>query len=232
MNKQIIFTLTSKFFAFLYKNRKLKPKSKPVKINLGSSLAVYGDWINIDIDFNLLISGLPRPLIKFYYKNSGAKNWWSEEEFLSKLKNHTFIHHRLEYGIPCHNESVDNVYSSHTLEHLFRENAKDMLNEAYRVLVPNGLIRICIPDLEHALKLYYDGEKEKALDYFFPNSQSDYTSRHMYMYDFDMLKNLLQDVGFTNVQRCEYQKGETPDVENLDVRPDETLFVEARKPIL
>ena len=48
------------------------------------------------------------------------------------------------------------------------------------------------------------------------------------MYDFEMLKAILEEVGFANVTRCHYGKGKTPDSDALDVYPDVSLFVEAQ----
>jgi hypothetical protein len=61
------------------------------------------------------------------------------------------------------------------------------------------------------------------------NHRNSYFARHKYMYDFDLLKKLLERSGFENIVRCSYQQGETPDLEVLDNRPEETLFVEAVK---
>jgi hypothetical protein len=38
-----------------------------------------------------------------------------------------------------------------------------------------------------------------------------------------------KDAGFSKIVRCEYQLGKTPDLDTLDNRPEETLFVEAMK---
>jgi len=47
------------------------------------------------------------------------------------------------------------------------------------------------------------------------------------MYDFELIKEALEQAGFSNVTRCEYQQGKTPDIKVLDVYPDVSLFVEA-----
>jgi hypothetical protein len=46
------------------------------------------------------------------------------------------------------------------------------------------------------------------------------------MYNFESLKQLLQEAGFNRVLRRDYREGECPDVKHLDNRP-ESLFVEA-----
>ena len=99
----------------------------------------------------------------------------------------------------------------------------------YRVLKKDGIVRICVPDLEYAISLYQKGHKEQALHYFFTTSKSGYFSRHQYMYDFDLLRRLLEKTGFTKIERCLYREGKTPDIDALDNRPEETLYVEASK---
>jgi hypothetical protein len=49
------------------------------------------------------------------------------------------------------------------------------------------------------------------------------------MYDFELLSRVLAEAGFSNVERCSYQQGRVPDVQILDCRADETLYVEAVK---
>ncbi len=209
--------------------RKIKPKGEIVKVNIGSGLSVAPGWLNVDASLNAFFSKWPAFVLKLLYRISSVKKWYSIDDYLHILKNNTFIHYNVEYGLPFPDESVDYIYSSHLLEHLYKEDAKKLLKEAYRVLKKGGIIRICVPDLEYAISLYQKGEKEKALNYFFTTSKASYLSTHRYMYDFDLLKHLLEEVGFTNVKKCSFRQGMTPDIEILDNRPEETLYVEAIK---
>jgi hypothetical protein len=47
------------------------------------------------------------------------------------------------------------------------------------------------------------------------------------MYNLPLLTEALEEAGFAEVRRRPYQEGDVPDLEHLDNRPDETLFVEA-----
>ncbi|MCS7029371.1 MAG: methyltransferase domain-containing protein [Bacteroidia bacterium] len=49
---------------------------------------------------------------------------------------------------------VEVVYHSHVLEHFSKSDGKKFLQECYRVLKPNGIIRIDILDLERIVKEY------------------------------------------------------------------------------
>ena len=201
-----------------------------VRLNLGCGLAVTKGWINIDGSLNSLVAAMPSMFHVLMYRLTGAKQYYSEAEYCRLLRDHVFIHHDLSNGIPLKEGIADYVYSSHFFEHLYREDANHLLNECYRVLKKGGVLRISVPDLEYALGLYSLGEKEKMLqNYFFvEDSESNY-ARHKYMYDFDMISSLLVKTGFCDVQRCQFQKGTVPDINILDNRPDESLFVEAIK---
>ena len=51
-------------------------------------------------------------------------------------------------------DSADLIYSSHTLEYFDRKEVVEVLSEWYRVLKPNGVLRIAVPDFEAIVKVY------------------------------------------------------------------------------
>ncbi len=215
--------------AWIGKGRRIRPAAGPVKVNLGSGLTVAEGWIHVDGSLNALLSRWPASVLRLLYPLSDSRAWYTRGQYVRILKGHRFVHHRLEYGLPFPDESVDCLYSSHVLEHFFRDDAEKFLREAHRVLKRGGRIRITVPDLAHAVALYGNGEKEQALSYFFSLSRSGSLDRHQYLYDFDLLNGLLTTVGFKNVARCAFREGKVPDLDRLDNRPEETLFVEAMK---
>ena len=82
---------------------------------------------------------------------------------LSKERYHNFkklpdniVVHDLRKGIPFKNNSVDAVYHSHLLEHIDRTNVKNFLREVFRVLKPNGVHRIVVPNLYFLCKSYIE----------------------------------------------------------------------------
>jgi predicted SAM-dependent methyltransferase len=219
----------TQFIAWLKRNQIVKPDSDPVKVNLGSSLHVATGWIHVDSFLSAFFSKWPDIFLRGLYGLTSAKQFYSRKRYVEILKNHTFVHHQLKYGLPFPDETVDYIYSSHLLEHFFKDDAERLVKDTYRVLRIGGRIRICVPDLGHAFRLYQAGDKERALSYFFTTSDSGDLAQHRYMYDFDMLRQLLESVGFVDVERCSYQQGSVPDIDRLDNRPEETLFIEARK---
>jgi predicted SAM-dependent methyltransferase len=214
---------------WLKRNQRIRPQRPVVKVNVGSSLQVAQDWYNIDGSLSALAATWPRVLQHQVYRISTVKQWYSWEQFHTTLSANTFIFHDLRYGIPFTDSSVDFLYSSHLLEHLFREDAVRMLAEMRRVLRTEGRLRICVPDLAKAVEFYLAGNKIRSLGYFFASSQVEDLGRHRYMYDFDLLLTLLNEMGFRLIERCAFGVGQVPDVERLDNRQDETLYVEAVK---
>lgn len=77
---------------------------------------------------------------------------WKNVDFTTTGSN--VIAYDLTVGIPSPNNSFDVVYHSHLLEHFSKYQASIFLDECYRVLNPNGIIRIVVPDLEQISRSY------------------------------------------------------------------------------
>jgi predicted SAM-dependent methyltransferase len=214
---------------WLKRRQRVETTGGVVKVNLGSGLSVVPGWMNVDGSVHAMCARWPAALLCWLYKNSDCRNTHSRDEYLRVLRQNQFVHHGLEYGVPYGDATVDFIYSSHFLEHLFREDAEALLRDAYRALKKGGRIRIAVPDLEYAVKLYQKGAKEEAMAFFFSLNGAGYLNHHHYMYDFDLLRRLLASAGFVEIEQCAFQEGQCPDVKTLDNRPEETLFVEARK---
>lgn len=77
---------------------------------------------------------------------------WTNVNFTSTGEN--VIAHNLQLGIPFPDSSFDVVYHSHVLEHFSKLDAHKFLEECYRVLRPQGILRVVVPDLEAIAKAY------------------------------------------------------------------------------
>jgi predicted SAM-dependent methyltransferase len=199
-----------------------------VKINIGCGLAVAPGWINIDGSFNAVVANFPPFFHRIAYNFSGASRYYTEVEYYRLLSDNIFFHHDLANGLPFADNIADFLYSSHFIEHLYRSDAEHLLEESYRILKPGGTIRVSIPDLEYAISLYIAGKKEKMLsEYFFIESDDSYYARHKYMYDYEMFSEILRKARFKEIRRCKYREGRTPDLDLLDNRPEDSLFIEA-----
>jgi len=214
--------------AWMQRHRRITPSSEAVKVNFGSGTIVADGWINVDGGTFALFAGWPTMALRTIYRFSECRQWEDEELYVRRLRSNAFIHHNLEYGFPFVDGSVDYLYSSHVMEHFYPDTAAFLFRDAHRVLRKGGRIRICVPDLKHAFELYSLGQREASLEYFFAASRNP-LSRHRYMYDFELLSRYLAEAGFSDVKLCSYKQGRVPDIEILDCRADETLYVEAIK---
>jgi len=68
----------------------------------------------------------------------------------------TIVVHDLRRGIPATTASVDVVYHSHVLEHIDRSHVAAFFGEIHRVLRPDGIHRVVVPDLELLARTYLD----------------------------------------------------------------------------
>jgi len=56
--------------------------------------------------------------------------------------------------LPIEDNSTELIYCSHVLEHLDNKAAQNILNESYRILKEEGIIRIIVPDIELGLNAW------------------------------------------------------------------------------
>lgn len=222
--------VASRGIAWFRRRQRVDPGSTPVRVNLGSALAVASGWIHVDASPNALLAGRGTGIQTLAYRYSGSNAFFDLDEYRRRLNSYRFVHHDLAYGVPFEDATVDYLYSSHLLEHLSGPAGLNLLRDCYRVLRPGGVIRLCVPDLEKAVQFYLSGERQRFLTYFF-NDGRGYRSQHHSMYDYDLLRETLRSANFVDIVRCEFQSGRTPDLVELDNRSDETLYVEAVRPM-
>jgi predicted SAM-dependent methyltransferase len=60
----------------------------------------------------------------------------------------------LRRGIPYADAYFDVCYHSHVLEHLTQDQAQNLLAECWRVLKPQGILRVVVPNLEDIARTY------------------------------------------------------------------------------
>jgi SAM-dependent methyltransferase len=62
--------------------------------------------------------------------------------------------HDIRQGLPYPDEYFDACYHSHVLEHQTPKDADKLLAECWRVLKPQGILRVVVPDLESIVRNY------------------------------------------------------------------------------
>lgn len=104
---------------------------------------------------------------------------WINLDFYSSHKQ--VMTHNLLKGIPFSDNYFDLVYHSHVLEHFPKKQAVQFLKECYRVLKPQGIIRVVVPDLEKIARLYLQ-YLEEALEHS-KTAEDNYNWILLEMYD-------------------------------------------------
>jgi len=213
-----------------------------MRINVGCGQTPTTDWRNFDNSFSLRLSKipfLPDILHRLRFLDS------SQYQFIRFVRENDIEYADATNGLPIPKESCDVLYSSHVLEHLDRAGADRFLREAFRVLRPGGIIRICVPDIKKQISQYNESGDADAfvsathLCASRPTSLAQRlklllvgTRHHQWMYDGDSLSRLLQKHGFTEAEIMPFGATTIPDPEPLDLqeRSSEGVCVEAKKP--
>jgi predicted SAM-dependent methyltransferase len=215
------------------------------KLNLASGTRCLADWVNIDNSLNARLAKHSTLFHLLYKIKIVPKEFYEWKDVIRSITTRD-----IRKGLPFDDESIDFIYSSHFIEHLSKEECNSVLNECYRVLKKGGLIRLVTPDLEQLAIRYVQKvqqeRNEKASEEFlcilFNLGETSevpfhirylrerFYAKHKYAYDAYSLAHLLKIRGFVNIQKQPYKVGRMPDIQFLDWKPDESLYIEAEKP--
>jgi ubiquinone/menaquinone biosynthesis C-methylase UbiE len=117
-------------------------------LNLGCGTKTSPKAINID--WSIYLSIKKNPFFRLcapIFLNGDRRNKF-------KRLDDTILVHDIRRGIPFGNQSIDVVYHSHVFEHIDRKDAPKFLREVKRVLIPGGIHRIVVPDMEYLCSAY------------------------------------------------------------------------------
>lgn len=133
----------------------------------------------------------------------------------------------LNWQLPFADESVEYVYSSHVLEHLyFRDEVVAFLREVRRVLASSGVVRLIVPDIEQFLRAYVEADTnffetrkehwpgavncetwlQQLLEYAGAGISPGNLWGHKFGYDFETVSAALRNAGFKTVTRSAYMQ--------------------------
>lgn len=150
--------------------------------------------------------------------------------------------------LPWGDDAADAVYLGGVLEHLTPADGERLLRECHRVLKPQGVIRLRVPDCARFWRNYlqdydrvrakprseWDTKHTRWVEMFFrdicvrrPPRFASMGHYHKWLYDDVSLILLLERVGFREVERRDFLDSRIADVKNVEVRDD--LIVEGIK---
>ncbi len=151
-------------------------------------------------------------------------------------------------GLPFADGSLQGVFSEHCLEHFPLPAAINLLREIRRVLAPQGIARIIVPDGELYLRTYarhLNGDSSTRFPYqdndtcqgvwspivsvnriFYQDRESLYG--HRTIFDFQLLRTVLQQGGFLHVERRAFGQGSDAKlIIDTPSRQVESLYLDA-----
>jgi len=195
------------------------------KINVGCGNILYPDYLNI---------GYWEQMTKGAYGD-----YYSDGRYL--------LNWDLTEGIPLPNDSIDIIYGCHFLEHLSFEQSYVFLQECFRCMSENGLIRIVVPDLNKWVKAYIDNNiliqryKDECMrdDDRYDTPGMVFMGMlhghgHRFGWDFSSLSLILSKIGFVSIKEYLYQESEIENILDIErcspLRALESLAIECRKP--
>jgi predicted SAM-dependent methyltransferase len=121
--------------------------------------------------------------------------------------------------LPYRDDEVDSIETYHMIEHLPRDKAAQAVHEWFRVLRAGGTLAMECPDFDATVRLYLAGEARRMDDIF--GLQTREGDTHYWGYNEKRLRDLLQTVGFLEIQ------GAPPTSHHCRAQP--CIRVEARK---
>ena len=102
--------------------------------------------------------------------------------------------------------SVDEIYAGHVLEHFTYADGQTFLRECLRVLVPGGKIGVVVPDFRTIMGRWLDGHAEVIDNRWYTDDLNDLCrffifsdfqpSHHRWAYDADTLSVAIAEAGF------------------------------------
>lgn len=132
------------------------------KLHLGCGLITPDGWINMDGSWNARLAKHP-----FWRKVLAATSIISKDQS-SIAWNPKIISRDVRKPLPFPVDTLDAIYASHLLEHLYLNEARQLLQECFRTLRPGGVLRMVVPDLRAAAIAYL----KFADSYDFRNSKN------------------------------------------------------------
>lgn len=229
--------LRIRFYPLAYSNLR---NSSVVRINVGCGQTPTPGWLNLDNSYSVLVAQ--------YRALATILEWLGfldeQQKAFIRIAREAGILHANALRLPVPDNSADVVYASHLLEHLDRDEAQRFLSEAYRVLVPGGIVRLVVPDLEKLVEEYVatrDADRLVERTLLAKERPKTLAAKvrwlligdrgHHWMYDGRSLSLALSRVGFRDVEVL--PPGRTkiadPGPLNLCERADESVFVEGVK---
>jgi len=197
------------------------------KLQIGCFGDPFEGWHNTDITPHLWLSRIPGAALLCRYAGlMSTERYKQHRDGVFKKVHYLNATRRFPYA----NDSFEAVFCSHILEHVHIRFVSPLFREVLRVLEPGGIFRVVVPSLELAISSYRPDAPETCLELIFENTHKAAKNTHKWMYTEQSLSRVFREAGFINVSPRGYRCGRLPDVQKIDNRPENSIYVEGEKP--
>lgn len=131
-------------------------------------------------------------------------------------------------SIPQPDNSVDEILSSHVIEHFDFKTGQEVLSEWYRVLKPNGILKLETPDLLSNCQEFVTADDQRRIylyNNFFSNADLKPGQAHLFLYTEQQLCGFLYHLKFKTINRVQPWSQYSVDPKNKHL----FLAIEAQK---
>ncbi|MBX9693391.1 MAG: methyltransferase domain-containing protein [Cyanobacteria bacterium] len=166
--------------------------------------------------------------------------WLNTDKYFHAIRDRDLVFMDVTEPFPLPDCSVDYIFSEHVVEHITYDQCDKLIRECFRVLKPDGRIRISTPDLQSLFALYTDRKTETLKKYIETAIQSSgykcpserecfafnnlfYNHGHRFIFDEPTLTDLLQAAGFSQITRHMPGQSDDPNLRGIDKRAQPTF---------
>ncbi|MGH6847411.1 MAG: class I SAM-dependent methyltransferase [Methylocella sp.] len=188
-------------------------KNKSIYVQYGCGFSTGAGWENFDSSPTLRIERIPllgMPLSSFFSGNASR--------FPASVR-----YGDVRKGLLVADGTVRGCFASHVLEHLSLEDLRRALVNTFRMLRPEGIFRLIVPDLHERACRYIAEVGSKSPDAAAtflrstrlgheqrPRTPMQYLrqliggSTHLWMWDEYSMSAELKGAGFVNIRKCQF----------------------------
>ena len=128
--------------------------------------------------------------------------------------------------LPVFSGAIEFIFCEHFIEHITLKQASLLFAECYRVMRPEGILRLSTPNLRKFIDEYLLGRVSEWCDVgFSPSTPCQMVNDglrlwgHQFTYDFDELQRVLLESGYRKVTPVAWRESTSSALRNLEIRP-------------
>tara|TARA_B100001559_G_C16332184_1_gene543962 strand:+ start:174 stop:683 length:510 start_codon:yes stop_codon:yes gene_type:complete len=101
--------------------------------------------------------------------------------------------------------SIEEVYASHVIEHVPQKKVNETLKGVYRILSENGKFYISVPDMDVLCKIFIDSKAPPEVKFHIMRmmfgGQVDEFDFHYFGWNFEFMRDFLTKAGFKRIEK-------------------------------